>query len=180
MPIAAHSTRDGDVGREEEAPLTKVMMPHDPHDHEGGNPDRDDGLLDALVPLVRLPRAFPLRRWSGGRAPTAARAGPAGAQPMPIHLRYITTVVEGGPVTAIGRTWAPGDAARCRLCPRDECRVDGGGSCLVQVAGRVEPRDAALFSLAAWRAGLKGVALRAEVPGDGDAPGADGGAGRGA
>lgn len=90
--------------------------------------------------------------------------------PLPLRLRVVTTPVPGGDVTAIGRTWAPGDAASCRLCPRDECGVDDGGACLVQVPGRVDPAAAALFSLVDWRRAKGLPGRRVERLGDGAGP----------
>lgn len=74
--------------------------------------------------------------------------------PQPAPLKCHVSTLEG--VTAIARAWAPGDAARCRLCR--ECTACDD-LCVVQVAAPVADEDASLFA-------------RRGPPGDGVTPGA--------
>lgn len=75
------------------------------------------------------------------------------SQPDPIGLTLGHVRVNGGCATAIMRTWRPGEAGYCRLCPSAECRVDRWDACLVTVPDHVPAESAPLFSLIAWRAG---------------------------
>lgn len=62
-------------------------------------------------------------------------------QPEPIACAMDTL----GGITAIARTWAPGDAEKCRLCPT--CTAERG-LCVVTTFEDVSDADAPLFS---WR-----------------------------
>lgn len=58
-------------------------------------------------------------------------------------------VARQGGHTAITRVWRPGEAARCKLCPRGDCRADetgGLGVCLVMVDRSVSDQEARLYS----------------------------------
>src|SRR4051812_16206478 len=60
-------------------------------------------------------------------------------QPAPLACHV--SALDG--VTAIARTWAPGDTARCRLCPA--CTAHRG-LCVIQVEGPVADAAAPLFA----------------------------------
>jgi hypothetical protein len=70
---------------------------------------------------------------------------PLPLQPEPVQALVSRLTIRGQIVTAIARSWAPGDTRRCLLCP--ECDADhGSGTCLKLTTAEV-PRDpeAALF-----------------------------------
>jgi hypothetical protein len=97
-----------------------------------------------------IPRMF------AGREP--GRDGPdiLPIQPHPLCTDVAHARAAAGPVTAIMRDWRPGDAARCRLCPRARCSAAGRDHCLV-VVNLYVPHDAApLYSTR----GLPGAAAR--------------------
>ena len=68
-------------------------------------------------------------------------------QPRPIAVQVARTVVGDQIVsTAISRQWAPGDAHRCKLCPRGQCVVNRTGeNCLVLVSGYVTDTEAPFY-----------------------------------
>jgi hypothetical protein len=70
---------------------------------------------------------------------------PDATQPRPIGVLLCVLPCGTTQSTAIARAWAPGDPARCRLCP--SCSVDANNVCLVVAPGRVPDSDAALFAL---------------------------------
>lgn len=65
-------------------------------------------------------------------------------QPLPTGIIFLSV----GGYTVITRTWSPGDAARCRLCPRNECvTTQGGNACTVAIPGAVPEAELALCPL---------------------------------
>lgn len=82
-------------------------------------------------------------------------------QPYPSLVIYAP--VKQGPfhTTAIARTWANGDEARCRLC--SECNVTGG-QCLVNVPWHVPRESAALFAYHRTRPGKSARPLTGSSP----------------
>lgn len=85
-----------------------------------------------------------------GQPSTEAPAPPAQTvgqhQPLPTACTVSHIRTESGWVSAIARTWSPGDGERCRLCPDDNCCLSERGTCLRQFAEYVEPADAVLFA----------------------------------
>jgi hypothetical protein len=73
--------------------------------------------------------------------------------PLPVGLK----VAYAGPYTVIARSWAPGDAERCGLCPKAECHPEGG-FCMVRVPEVVPPAKLGRFSLIEWRRRREGGA----------------------
>lgn len=77
-------------------------------------------------------------------------------QPRPIGLAIARlNLPGGGHVTGILRTWAPGDAPRCRLCPRALCVVNGNQTCMVLFSEYVPDELAPLAPFLA--SGLEGT-----------------------
>lgn len=66
-------------------------------------------------------------------------------QPRPIGLTVIT--IEDCGLTVIKRQWAPGDPARCRLCPRGKCGADSFDSCVVVARRPVDRASTGLYSV---------------------------------
>jgi hypothetical protein len=65
-------------------------------------------------------------------------------QPLPLACLVARLQVLGRPIAAIARLWMPGDASRCRLCPK--CSATACGTfCLVLTERDVPDRDTPLF-----------------------------------
>jgi hypothetical protein len=81
-------------------------------------------------------------------------------QPYPIDWDVIR-FYRAGQISTVAREWAPGDAARCRLCAR--CKVRPNNRCLVTVGRDVSAEEAPLLSTVGLRdqraRGLPAVAL---------------------
>ncbi len=71
--------------------------------------------------------------------------------PVPIALSVMHVPHLGGDgcTTGIKRHWAHGDPAKCGRCT--VCTADSRDSCMVGVPEFIADKDAAQFSLAAWR-----------------------------
>jgi hypothetical protein len=65
------------------------------------------------------------------------------SQPEPMQTRVAYVRIFGFVLTAIMRHWRPGDAGRCKLCPR--CRAYDDG-CLMIFGRRIAKADAPLAS----------------------------------
>jgi len=63
--------------------------------------------------------------------------------PQPEPLSCLIAIVHSH--TAIYRHWAPGDPARCRLCPGRSCTADAFDNCLVLTSQVVPDEEAELF-----------------------------------
>jgi hypothetical protein len=69
--------------------------------------------------------------------------GTIALQPRPVEVRTAQVRVDRGAATAIYRAWAPGDVARCRLCPNCSAYRD---ACLIVVGQLVSKESGATFS----------------------------------
>lgn len=67
-------------------------------------------------------------------------------RPMPTNTLVANLRAGAQACTVIARTWAPGDAARCRLC--SECSASADGLACLVIAGRHVPdADAPTFGI---------------------------------
>lgn len=66
------------------------------------------------------------------------------SQPVPLSCRVSHTLGAEGPWTHVARLFPPGQAARCRLCPRQLCNVDASGLCMMSYPYYVPPQLAGL------------------------------------
>jgi hypothetical protein len=65
-------------------------------------------------------------------------------QPLPATVMVAQIVFGREPVTAISRTWKPGDADRCRLCPK--CHAYDN-RCMIVTNSLIPDSETALYKL---------------------------------
>lgn len=75
-----------------------------------------------------------------GQRPGVDSPAVVSIQPYPA----LTLTNHLGGATAVTRIWEDGDEARCRLCPREKCKVYDG-VCMVGVMNHVPTEDAPLL-----------------------------------
>lgn len=116
------------------------------HDDRAGQPTRRQA-LGVLAALSAAPAALPALAEAAAAPPPVEPPATVPLQPLPAALSVARMTVAGRPITAIMRHWKPGDAERCRLCPRHLCEVNSAGACLVLVPQHVADHEAALEPL---------------------------------
>lgn len=80
----------------------------------------------------------------------------ARGEPRPLGMMRIVVGDPGREHTVITRTWAPGDAARCRRCPTCEAHPSGT-FCTLVAEGFVPASEASAFGIRRPSPGAAGV-----------------------
>lgn len=93
--------------------------------------------------MSTIPRRELFAKPPTGDPPGAPIADVLAFNPRPLLTRVAHLRFAAWTITAIMRHWRPGDAGRCRLCPR--CRAYDDG-CLLVVGREVSREEAPTFS----------------------------------